>query len=283
MSAGWTRPEGEPLVIIDRSGRRVWPLLRDAIPEPLAVCSSVDPWQLASDVRAALEAGVRYVICVGGDGAYLGAAAGSRGVEGVLIGHGGGPASLPRSVGLPADPYLAARHLVAVDSLPLDTVLIAPRRGEPSEMLNIALVGLFRAAGYMGGKFGRWRTGLRIGGLWPFRDTIEIRMGNLTREMRASGLVVANGQFLGDASLVPRAHPGDGKLEVLVFEGPARDVWRMLPRLGTGTHLPHPHVRELRPAAADVDGTGRIYADGVDIGRLPARFEVVPERLRIAL
>ena len=82
---------------------------------------------------------------------------------------------------------------------------------------------------------------------------------------------------------MPRAHPGDGIIEVLVLEGPASDLWRMVGRMATGNHLPHPRVRELRPAWVRVEGSGRLFADGADVGTLPATISVMPGRLRLAV
>ncbi len=279
----WRRPEGAPLVVVDSRGGAAFAELSELVPEPAVVCRGSDPWQLAADVRDAVSDGIRFIVCVGGDAAYLAAAAGSRDVYGVLLGHGGGPASLPRSFGLPPDATRCAPRLIEGTVADLDAVRVTPRRGEPVEFVSMAGWGSFRVAGFGGGKFGRWGFGLRLGGLWPWRDRVEIRMGDVCRKYRASGLVVANGEFLAGLDVVPRAHPGDGKLEILVFEGPARDLWRILPRVASGSHLPHARVRELRPQRAEIDGTGRVFADAVDIAKLPATFEAVTGRLRIAL
>ena len=108
-------------------------------------------------------------------------------------------------------------------------------------------------------------------------------MGDVEREFTACALAVANGEYLGDLDVAPKAHPGDGKLEVLVFEGRATDLWPMAGRLRGGAHLPHPRVRELRPSSLRVSGRGRLFADGCDVGRLPADIVVRPGHLRIAV
>lgn len=58
----------------------------------------------------------------------------------------------------------------------------------------------------------------------------------------ASGVVVANGQFIGAADLVPRSHPGDGRLEIHIYSLKAGERAAMRRRLATGTHLPHPRI-----------------------------------------
>jgi YegS C-terminal NAD kinase beta sandwich-like domain len=81
---------------------------------------------------------------------------------------------------------------------------------------------------------------------------------------RATTVVVANGQFLRGADLVPRGHPGDGRLEVQVYGVAPGQRGRLRRRLAAGGHLPHPEivtaagrrvdVRWARPARVDADG-----------------------------
>lgn len=280
----WTdRAEGAALVVIDREGRALWPLLRSVLPANQIgdVCSGNDPWLLAGDVARAAHDGYGFLICLGGDGAYLAAIAGTRESGATLIGHGGGPASFPRNFGLPRDVERCVSKLAQGHGIPVDCVEMTPRNGATVEFVNMALWGTAQRAARYGGRFGKWGLGFRLAATVPQREQLELTMGDVRREFRASGLVVANGQFLDSMSLVPRAHPADGQLEVLVFEGPSHDLLRMVPRLRTGSHLPHPRVRELRPRSVDVDGRGRVFADGAEIGDLPASFRIVGDRIRL--
>ncbi len=70
---------------------------------------------------------------------------------------------------------------------------------------------------------------------------------------RATTVVVANGQFLRRADVVPRGHPGDGWAEVQVYalaRGERRGMRRRLP---TGTHVPHPRVLGGRARRVEID------------------------------
>jgi hypothetical protein len=58
----------------------------------------------------------------------------------------------------------------------------------------------------------------------------------------ATSVVVANGQYLDGLDLVPRGHPGDGRLEVQVYALAAGERHAMRARLRSGTHLPHPRI-----------------------------------------
>jgi putative lipid kinase YegS-like protein len=101
---------------------------------------------------------------------------------------------------------------------------------------------------------------------------------------RATTLVVANGQFLRGADLVPRGHPGDGRLEVQVYSLRRAERRAMRHRLATGAHLPHPRIRTRVartvavqtpwPVPLEVDGEG-----GCDVRELHA--EVVPAAFRL--
>jgi hypothetical protein len=82
------------------------------------------------------------------------------------------------------------------------------------------------------------------------------------------GRIVAamNAEFLGDWDVAPRAHPGDGVLDVLdVGAGMSLgDRWRARSRLATGGHLPHPAIAVSRRQAVqiDLDSPTPVWLDG---------------------
>src|SRR5258707_3002451 len=83
----------------------------------------------------------------------------------------------------------------------------------------------------------------------------------------ATTVLIANGQFLRGADVVPRGHPGDGRLEVQVYELRRRERRAMRRRLTTGAPVPHPRipsrparavaVRAPRPPASQAAGASR--------------------------
>ena len=92
----------------------------------------------------------------------------------------------------------------------------------------------------------------------------------------ASGVIVANGQFIGDADLVPRSHPGDGRLEIHIYALKAGERAAMRRRLATGTHLPHPRISTASGAKIRIEiiaGSWAIKADSEPVGRA-GRLEV---------
>ena len=82
-------------------------------------------------------------------------------------------------------------------------------------------------------------------------------------------VVAMNAQWLGALDLGPRAHPGDGLLDVADAHLP----WRQLPlaarRARLGTHVPHPAIAERRTAAVQVElaRPTAIRLDGEVVGR----------------
>jgi putative lipid kinase YegS-like protein len=100
----------------------------------------------------------------------------------------------------------------------------------------------------------------------PLSLTLEVD-GTTVNTARATGIVVATGQFLRGLDVVPRGHPGDGRLEVYVFRLRASERRAMRTRLPHGTHVPHPritvrpghHVDVVahQPVALEVDGERR--------------------------
>ncbi len=102
---------------------------------------------------------------------------------------------------------------------------------------------------------------------------------------RATTVVVASGQFLRGADVVPRGHPGDGWAEVQVYALPRRARRPMRRRLATGTHVPHPGIRGGRARRVEVEVAGRGLAVEVD-GRPRGRttrlgVTLVPAAIRL--
>jgi hypothetical protein len=89
------------------------------------------------------------------------------------------------------------------------------------------------------------------------------------RAWRGPFAVAMNAEWLGDLDLGPRAHPGDGLLDVTEGSLPLRERLAARRRARTGTHLPHPALRTRRTGALTLsfaDGVP-VELDGVAVGR----------------
>jgi hypothetical protein len=69
----------------------------------------------------------------------------------------------------------------------------------------------------------------------------------------ATTAVVASGQFLRGADLIPRGHPGDGWAEVQVYTLPRTKRRAMRRRLASGTHVPHPLIKTGRARHIEIE------------------------------
>ncbi len=103
---------------------------------------------------------------------------------------------------------------------------------------------------------------------------------------RGRAWVAMNAAWLGDWNLGPRAHPGDGLLDVVDLRVPAGQRRMMRRRLPMGAHVPHPAVVEHRVPAASVELERPlgVHLDGRPLGpgrRL--RVEVEPDAIRVVV
>jgi hypothetical protein len=86
------------------------------------------------------------------------------------------------------------------------------------------------------------------------------------------GPVVAamNGQFLDEWDVAPRAHPNDGRVDVVEVSPSmgVRDRWRARGRLPAGMHVPHPAIttRARDEVELTFDRPVRVWVDGVEAG-----------------
>ena len=155
----------------------------------------------------------------------------------------------------------AAGHLpdggvvVTTDAEARQVVEEARRRGAPIPVLGLAGGDLCRTLGGSGDL-----DRLREGGHVMTCDLGSVLLDGrihwftahlMARRSRLAGrcVVAMNAAFLGNSNLGPRAHPGDGLLDV--SDANLRPAQRLgaARRLRSGTHLPHPDIATSRVAA----------------------------------
>lgn len=120
------------------------------------------------------------------------------------------------------------------------------------------------------------------------RRTVQVRVDG--RELfsgHATTVVIANGQFVEKADLVPRGHPGDGRLEIQVYALAPGERAPMRRRLPTGSHLPHPRIIATSGRVIEVDGLRRSWPVTVDRRRtiVGSRLSlwVIPHAIRLLI
>jgi hypothetical protein len=92
-------------------------------------------------------------------------------------------------------------------------------------------------------------------------------------------LAVMNVDRLGRWDVAPRAHPNDGRADVLEVDSAMglRARWEARRRLPSGTHVPHPLIgtRRIRDASWTFTAPQRLWVDGVPRGDVRALHVVV--------
>ena len=165
--------------------------------------------------------------------------------------------------------------VVASDAEAREVVEAARRSGSPLPVLGLAGGDLCRTLGGRGD-----RTRLRQEGSAVTCDLASVLLDGrihwftahlVARRHWLTGrvLVVMNAAFLGRWNLGPRAHPGDGLLDISDADLPLRQrlaAWR---RLAAGAHLPHPGITTRRSAAFSTtfEKPVAVRLDGVPAGK----------------
>ncbi len=74
--------------------------------------------------------------------------------------------------------------------------------------------------------------------------------------------IAMNAEWLGDWDVAPRAHPGDGLLDVFDVTLSLRDRIKARRRVRTGTHVPHPDIAQTRATSAHAEFDEALSACG---------------------
>jgi len=105
------------------------------------------------------------------------------------------------------------------------------------------------------------------------------------RWWRGRVYVAMNAEFIGRWDVAPRGHPNDGRLDTFDVTMSTGDRLKARRRLPTGTHVPHPQIKERRVSAAQVDVDGLdVWLDGERVG--PAStlsIRVEPDALTVVV
>lgn len=258
----------------------------------------------ASDLaRAALESGYRFLVAVGGDGTVHEVINGMmedsgsgdpRPVLGVLAAGSG--CDFVRTFGLPQGLSAAVRHLHGDNFFDIDLgrVSFTTEDGNiRSEYFNnIAEAGFGAEVVKRAEALPRWVGRVRyLLSFWAtlasFRiDETSILLDEQTYKGPMTNLVVANGQFFGGGmNITPKAHPADGRFDVLVQSGTKRNYVAGITKVYKGEHLGMEGIKEYYAKRVEVNSERplRIEADGEVLGFTPAVYEIVDKALRLKI
>jgi len=259
---------------------------------------SEESGQLAVLAADAVRQGARLLVVVGGDGSV------NEVVNGVAELDGFELAVIPRGTGWDfVRTYRIPRDLDAAIEIArngpvreIDLGLVSYRTWAGAEVqayfANVASAGISgaiaqranEASKALGGKISYYWATLTVFARWQTGE-MRVSVDDEIRGGRMIDVVVANGRYLGGGMMMcPEAEPDDGQLDVLVIgDVTKRDLLFVLPKTYRGKHLPHPRLEPLRGRVITVEADEPlpIEIDGEQPGTTPARFEVVPQALRL--
>lgn len=221
--------------------------------------------------------------------------AGRAGVELAVIARGTGW-DFARSLGLPhkVDDAVAVALSGRTRAIDLGRVGYQPWAGGEAQawFANVASAGMSGAIAQrandtskaFGGKVSYvWAT-FAVFARWSNTE-VTVTVDGERRTARMHDVVVANGPYFGGGmKICPDADPSDGVLDVLLIgDLTKRDLLVTLPKTFRGKHLPHPKAELLRGTTVTVDAPEPlpIQLDGEQPGTTPARFDLVPDAVRV--
>lgn len=106
------------------------------------------------------------------------------------------------------------------------------------------------------------------------------------RRLHGVRVGVMNSSFDKKRDWAPRAHPNDGRLDVIEFQERIKFRQRMvaMQRMKSGTHLPHPNIRyhQATEYSADCSEVPYLFIEGRNVGRISScRFVVMPDAVSL--
>jgi YegS/Rv2252/BmrU family lipid kinase len=235
---------------------------------------------------------------VGGDGTVhevVNGALGADGVELAVLPRGTGK-DFVRSLRIPSD--LRAALDVARDGRPrtVDAGRASYRSWDGSEatahFANFAGAGISgaiarranRSSKALGGRVSFFAATLAVFASWKSAD-ITVQIDGARRSGDMFEVLVMNGDYAaGGMWVTPEAEPDDGRLDVLLIGDITKvDFVRTFPKIYRGKHLSHPKIEVLhgRHVEVEADPVVPVVLDGEQPGTTPARFELVPQALRV--
>jgi diacylglycerol kinase (ATP) len=256
------------------------------------------PGHLSDLARKAVADGATLLVAVGGDGTVhevVNGLAEDPAAELAVIPYGTGT-DFARSMGIPTAFEKAVTVAISGSTRPIDlgrAVYRTSRDGQgASYFANIGSAGMSGAIArqtnegskLLGGKLSYLWSTVAVFARWRPAE-LRVSVDGEDRKARMHDVVVANGPYFGGGIMIcPDAVPDDGLFDVLLLGDLAkRDLALNMHKTYRGKHLPHPKAELLRGTTVSVEALEPvpIELDGEQPGTTPARFEIVPRRLRL--
>jgi diacylglycerol kinase (ATP) len=242
--------------------------------------------------RAAAE-GYRYVVALGGDGAFHHLIEGLMGTEAIAgFFPAGGGNDIARDLGIPGDPVRAAEAFLHARAKRLDLIRVKFRAGREAHFIGAGGMGLDAEAAHLANtRFRGWPGAARYvaGALTVFfrEEPFELRAELDGARWKGRGLfaAVTNGTSYGSGIRIePAARMDDGWLNV-VFVGDIgwAQLFDALPVVLTTGDVRMKEIQRFRcrRVRLEAERPAMVHGDGESLGESPAEFEVVPGAARV--
>lgn len=242
--------------------------------------------------RAATE-GYRYVVALGGDGAFhhvVEGVAGTEAIAGFLPAGNGN--DIAEALGIPADPVAASEVFLRAQARRIDLIRARFSDGSTAHYLGAGGLGLDAEAAHLANtRFKKWPgvTRYLAGALEAFVRAEPLDLEAELDDVRWSGRVlfaaVANGPRYGSGvRIAPDARIDDGLLNVVIVG--ALGLTRLLegiPIVLTTGNVRFDELRRFRckRAVLRTSRPAKVHGDGELLGESPAEFEIVPGGVRV--
>jgi len=254
------------------------------------------PGHLTELARHAAAEG-KLIVVVGGDGTLNEIVNGIVGTDAeIAVLPSGTGQDFGRTHDIPTDFDDAVR--VAIDGVPQQIDLgqatfVAPDGAEARRVFaNVGSAGMSGAVAAranagstaLGGRAIFYYALVREFLAWENTDvTVSFAGGHRRGPMH--DVIVANGRWHGGGmKLAPDAHPADGEFDIVLIGDVGKlDFVTTSPKLYKGGHVGHKRVEVVRSAHVEIAASEPIplELDGEVAGTTPARFEILPNALRV--
>jgi diacylglycerol kinase (ATP) len=289
-----------------RLGKR-WPEIADTVGRvfPFDEAMTQGPGDATRLAREALRGGAERVVAIGGDGTINEVVNGFFDDRGAPIAPDASLAVLPfgtggdfrRTLGLPTEladaaKVIAAGHRRKIDVGRLELTTMTGARAVRM-FINIASFGVSgvvdRLVNESGKKLGRLGFAVATArATWSYKNQrVQLVFDGKDRvDLTINTVAVANGRFFGGAmKIAPDAELDDGAFDVIAMgDFGFADLVKSGRRLYAGTHLAMAKVTARRAKLIEAEpidpgAVVELDVDGENLGKLPARFEIVPAAL----
>jgi YegS/Rv2252/BmrU family lipid kinase len=253
-------------------------------------CSSEDIREKAS--KGAAE-GYRYVVALGGDGAFHHVVEGIRGTDAIAgffpAGNGN---DIARDLGIPADAIRAAAAFCHSIPRAVDLVRVQFRSGSTAHFIGAGGMGLDAEAAHLANtRFKSWPgvTRYLAGALWTFfREPafeLEAELDGVGWKGRALFAAVANSSSYGSGvRIAPDAKMDDGWLDIVLVNDIAwTRLVEAIPIVLTTGDLRFDELMRARCRLVGLraDRAVKVHGDGELLGESPAEFEILRAAIKV--